>query len=91
MIIFRILIYAQIEQIIVILDQYFKVMGVIMCNTAKVSDKEIAIRMGEISGEKITSDMIRQQRRKMQVIKKKGRPKPNLLLSRSLTFCTPMR
>jgi len=43
------------------------------CGTS--SDKEIAMRMGEISGEKITSDMIRQQRRKMQVIKKKGRPK----------------
>ena len=44
-------------------------------NCGTQSDKEIAIRMGEISGEKITSDMIRQQRRKMRVIKKKGRPK----------------
>ena len=44
-------------------------------NCGTCSDKQIAIRMGEISGEKITSDMIRQQRRKMQVIKKKGRPK----------------
>ncbi len=44
-------------------------------NCGTYSDKQIAVRMGEISGEKITSDMIRQQRRKMQVIKKKGRPK----------------
>ena len=43
MIIFRIIIYAQFEKLLVILDQYFKVMGVIMCNTAKVSDNEIAI------------------------------------------------
>tara|TARA_R100001163_G_scaffold65518_1_gene63042 strand:- start:81 stop:284 length:204 start_codon:yes stop_codon:yes gene_type:complete len=44
-------------------------------NCGTLSDKEIAKKMGEISGEQITSDMIRQQRRKMQVIKKKGRPK----------------
>ena len=44
-------------------------------NCGTHSDKEIAKRMGEISGEKITSDMIRQQRRKMREIKKKGRPR----------------
>tara|TARA_R110002074_G_scaffold339676_6_gene510168 strand:+ start:873 stop:1076 length:204 start_codon:yes stop_codon:yes gene_type:complete len=44
-------------------------------NCETYSDKEIAKKMGEIGGENITSDMIRQQRRKMQVIKKKGRPK----------------
>ena len=44
-------------------------------NCEELSDKKIASKMCEISGERITSDMIRQQRRKMQVIKKKGRPK----------------
>jgi hypothetical protein len=39
------------------------------------SDKYIASEMSRIRGENITSDMIRQQRRKMRVIKKKGRPK----------------
>ncbi len=39
------------------------------------SDKFIASEMSRISGENITSDMVRQQRRKMRVIKKKGRPK----------------
>jgi len=44
-------------------------------NCGTLSDKKIAAKMCEISGERITSDMIRQQRRKMQVIKKKGRPR----------------
>jgi hypothetical protein len=46
-------------------------------NCGDFSDKKIASEMSRISGENITSDMIRQQRRKMRVIKKKGRPPKN--------------
>jgi hypothetical protein len=39
------------------------------------SDKYIAARMSALSGENITDNMIRQQRRAMKTVKKRGRPK----------------
>ena len=44
-------------------------------NASGMSDKNIALRMSELSGEKITASMVRQQRRKIKVVKSIGRPR----------------
>lgn len=39
-----------------------------------IPDKIIAQNLSEMTGEKITSDMVRRQRRNMNIEKSKGRP-----------------
>lgn len=39
------------------------------------TDKELAIKMSKMSGENISASMIRRQRRKLGVEKKRGRPR----------------
>lgn len=40
-----------------------------------MKDQQIADRISELTGEKVSSDMIRQQRRRMRLIKSRGRHK----------------
>lgn len=49
--------------------------GFIKDNAETMTDREIAARMSKISGENVTSDMVRQQRRKENVKKSRGRPR----------------
>ena len=49
--------------------------GFIRDNAETMTDREIAARMSKISGENVTSDMVRQQRRKENVKKNRGRPR----------------
>jgi hypothetical protein len=44
-------------------------------NAPSMGDKEIALKLSVITGQNISADMIRQQRRKLLLIKKIGRPK----------------
>lgn len=44
-------------------------------NASLMGDKEIAVKLSSITGQNISADMIRQQRRKLSLIKKIGRPK----------------
>lgn len=44
-------------------------------NASSMSDKNIAFKMSELSGEKITASMVRQQRRKIKAVKGVGRPR----------------
>lgn len=44
-------------------------------NVALSSDQEIATKLSQITGQNITYDMIRRQRRKLGVVKQRGRPK----------------
>lgn len=47
-------------------------------NIANFSDEELAAKLSQITGQNITYGMIRRQRRKLGVIKKRGRrPKTN--------------
>lgn len=41
------------------------------------TDKELAVKMSKMSGENISSSMIRRQRRKLGVEKQRGRPRFN--------------
>jgi hypothetical protein len=43
-------------------------------NCNKMKDKELAKLLSEKSGNKVTVDMLRRQRRKLQIRKKRGRP-----------------
>ena len=42
-----------------------------------IRDNEMAVKLSQITGEIITTAMIRRQRRKMKLKKKQGRPKKN--------------
>lgn len=55
----------------------------IRISSINMSDKEIAQKMSELSGENITDSMIRQQRRKLKAIKSKGRPRKNSVTPQS--------
>lgn len=55
-------------------------------NIATMSDDEIAAKLSQITGQNITYGMIRRQRRKLGVVKKRGRrPKNNVLPTQSVT------
>lgn len=41
-------------------------------------DKDVALKLSEISGQTITPSMVRRQRRKSGIAKKRGRPKKNV-------------
>ena len=41
------------------------------------TDDQIAAKLSQITGQNITYGMVRRQRRKMGVIKKRGRPRKN--------------
>lgn len=41
-------------------------------------DKDLAAKLSEISGQTITPSMIRRQRRKSGIAKKRGRPRKNV-------------
>jgi len=43
-------------------------------NCNKMKDKELAVLLSEKSDCKVTVDMLRRQRRKLQIRKKRGRP-----------------
>lgn len=40
-------------------------------------DKDVAVKLSEISGQNITPSMVRRQRRKSGIAKKRGRPSKN--------------
>ena len=46
-------------------------------NCNKMKDKELAILLSERNGCKVTVDMLRRQRRKLKIRKKRGRPYKN--------------
>lgn len=41
-------------------------------------DKDLAIKLSQISGQNITPSMVRRQRRKSGIAKKRGRPRKNV-------------
>lgn len=45
----------------------------------QLSDSAIASRMSELSGENITKEMVRQQRRQLKASKKNGRPAKKII------------
>ena len=46
-------------------------------NHLLLSDEDIGVKLSQMSGENITTSMIRRQRRKLGVQKSRGRPKKN--------------
>jgi len=42
-------------------------------------DKDVAVKLSQITGENITANMVRRQRRKSGIQKQRGRPKKNAL------------
>lgn len=46
-------------------------------NINSLSDMELAVKLSGMTGENISTGMIRRQRRKLGVIKKRGRPCKN--------------
>lgn len=43
------------------------------------TDEEIAVKLSQMTGNNITYGMIRRQRRKLGIVKQRGRPKKNKL------------
>jgi hypothetical protein len=43
-------------------------------------DKDIAVKLSQITGENISANMVRRQRRKSGIMKKRGRPQKNRLI-----------
>lgn len=43
-------------------------------NSLNMNDKELSMKLSQMTGENISLAMIRRQRRKLSVIKKRGRP-----------------
>lgn len=46
-------------------------------NHSMVRDEELAVKLSQITGENITTAMIRRQRRKLTLKKQRGRPRKN--------------
>lgn len=46
-------------------------------------DKDVAVKLSQITGHNITSSMIRRQRRKSGIAKKRGRPSKNYVANAS--------
>lgn len=42
-------------------------------------DKDLAVKLSQITGQNITANMVRRQRRKNGVHKKRGRPSKNII------------
>lgn len=51
----------------------------ILSNLSIFSDFELSAKLCEMTGEKITTGMIRRQRRKLGISKKRGRKKKNVI------------
>lgn len=49
-------------------------------NEKHLKDEDIAAKLAKITSEKITADMIRAQRRKLNIKKRRGRKKQNIEL-----------
>jgi hypothetical protein len=49
--------------------------GFVKDNIASLSDAELANKLSSMTGENITTGMVRRQRRKLKVVKSRGRPK----------------
>lgn len=49
--------------------------GFIRANIDLLSDDELANKLSSMTGENITYGMVRRQRRKLGIVKKRGRPK----------------
>ena len=49
-------------------------------NEQMLKDEDIAAKLGKITGENITADMVRAQRRKLKIKKRRGRKKQNIEL-----------
>ena len=48
-------------------------------NNSTLLDKDLATKLSELSGQLVTQAMIRRQRRKMGIGKKRGRPPKNTI------------
>lgn len=48
-------------------------------------DKDVAVKLSEISGQNITPSMVRRQRRKSGIAKKRGRPSKNKIAPAPVT------
>jgi len=49
--------------------------GFVRDNIASLSDAELANKLSNMTGENITTGMVRRQRRKLNIVKSRGRPK----------------
>ena len=47
-------------------------------NNSTLLDKELATKLSQLSGQSVTQAMVRRQRRKMGIGKKRGRPPKNV-------------
>ena len=52
--------------------------GFIRDNISSHSDAELAVKLSKMTGENITTAMVRRQRRKFGVVKQRGRRKKNI-------------
>ena len=46
-------------------------------NHSSVSDEELSVKLSQMTGQNITTAMIRRQRRKLKLSKPRGRPRKN--------------
>lgn len=44
-------------------------------NNVSLLDKDLAIKLSQLNGREISEAMVRRQRRKMGIVKKRGRPR----------------
>jgi hypothetical protein len=54
-------------------------------NHTTVCDEELAVKLSQITGQNVSTAMIRRQRRKLKLSKRRGRPSKNKLISNSET------
>jgi hypothetical protein len=47
-------------------------------------DKEIAAKLSQITAQNITQNMVRRQRRKSGIIRKRGRPSKNIIVDQGV-------
>jgi hypothetical protein len=50
-------------------------LGFVRDNIASLSDAELANKLSAMTGENITTGMVRRQRRKLKIVKSRGRPR----------------
>lgn len=53
-------------------------------NNAGLLDKDLAIKLSQLSGNTVSESMVRRQRRKMGIVKRRGRPPKNTSTSFNL-------
>jgi hypothetical protein len=50
-------------------------------NHVNISDEELSVKLSQMTGQNITTAMIRRQRRKLKLSKPRGRPRKNRIVT----------